>query len=168
MARLFVAVWPPVPVVEQLRAWLRPSGSGLLWTTEHQWHITLRFLGEADVDAAATAVGGITHEPVVARMGPGLRVLGRSAVVTPVTGLDPLAAEVGRAMGGIGRPPEGRGFQGHLTLGRIATTDRFTLPPAAPTAEWPVTDLALVRSTLLASGARYDTVRVIALLPRTP
>lgn len=167
MPRLFVAVWPPAEVVSQLEAMPRPDDVGLRWTTPDQWHVTLRFLGEADVETATAALAAVDHEPVTATMGPEVRVLGRNAVVTPVTGLDALAASVALAFGGIGRPPEDRAFRGHLTLARIASTDRFTLPRAGPAAEWPVTEIALVRSTLLAAGARYDTVRAVALRPRT-
>ena len=46
--RLFVAVWPPESVVEMLLGLDRPEGPDLRWTTEPQWHVTLRFLGDVD------------------------------------------------------------------------------------------------------------------------
>src|SRR5947209_3556899 len=48
VARLFVAVWPPASLISQLRSLDRPARPGLRWTTEDQWHVTLRFLGGVD------------------------------------------------------------------------------------------------------------------------
>ena len=45
MPRLFIAVWPPPDVVEQVAALPRPPVAGLRWTEPEQWHVTLRFLG---------------------------------------------------------------------------------------------------------------------------
>ncbi|NIR41602.1 MAG: RNA 2',3'-cyclic phosphodiesterase, partial [Actinobacteria bacterium] len=54
MPRLFVAVWPPPSVVDLLARLPRREEPGVRWTTEAQWHVTLRFLGRAD-PADATA-----------------------------------------------------------------------------------------------------------------
>ena len=53
--RLFVAVWPPVDVVERLSELPRPAVDGVRWTTPDQWHVTIRFLGEV---ADHTSVSG--------------------------------------------------------------------------------------------------------------
>ena len=49
MRRLFVAVWPPASLTDQLRGLARPQQTGLRWTTEDQWHVTLRFFGGVEV-----------------------------------------------------------------------------------------------------------------------
>ena len=61
--RLFVAVWPTPAVVEELGALPRPAAPGLRWTTADQWHVTLRFLGDADPGEAADAVSAVVHRP---------------------------------------------------------------------------------------------------------
>jgi RNA 2',3'-cyclic 3'-phosphodiesterase len=56
VARLFVAVWPPAEVLDRLEALPRVELAGCRWTIRAQWHVTLRFLGEADPDVAAEAL----------------------------------------------------------------------------------------------------------------
>jgi 2'-5' RNA ligase len=48
--RLFVAVWPPNDVVDVLADLPRPDVAGVRWTTQGQWHVTLRFLGQVAAD----------------------------------------------------------------------------------------------------------------------
>jgi 2'-5' RNA ligase len=43
--RLFVAIDPPEPIRAALQALPRPL-RGVAWTPPHQYHLTLRFLGE--------------------------------------------------------------------------------------------------------------------------
>ena len=77
MARLFVAVWPPDDVLDRVAALERPDVAGLRWTTRHQWHVTLRFLGPVDdVGAVVDALAGseapaatVTVGPAVGRFG---------------------------------------------------------------------------------------------------
>ena len=52
MSRLFVAVWPPDEVLEELRALPRKDERGVRFVHPDSWHITLRFLGDADPDQA--------------------------------------------------------------------------------------------------------------------
>ena len=47
--RMFVALLPPDPVVEDLAEFLAPrqeAGDGLRWTVPDQWHVTLAFFGD--------------------------------------------------------------------------------------------------------------------------
>ncbi|MEA2686121.1 MAG: hypothetical protein QOE93_1316, partial [Actinomycetota bacterium] len=55
-ARLFVAVWPPAPLLDAVAALDRPAVPGLRWTGREQWHVTLRFLGAVE-DVAAVVAG---------------------------------------------------------------------------------------------------------------
>jgi 2'-5' RNA ligase len=162
--RLFVAVWPPAEVMEELRRLERPQRPGLRWTTDDQWHVTLRFLGDLDWEAdkalrpslgAVAAVAG----PVVAQAGPRPAALGRSVWILPVQGLDEVARRVCDATGDIGQPLPNRPFRGHLTLARGRRPTALDGLPARPlAAQWAVSDLTLVRSELGADGARYDVV----------
>lgn len=158
--RLFVAVWPPADVVSLLGTLDRPHRRELRWTTPDQWHVTLRFLGEADPDEAAAAlapaVSGLGARHVV--LGPVTRLLGRSILMVPVSGLDDVAAA-------MPFPDDDKPFTGHLTLARARR--RSSIPRAlagAPvSASWPVESVSLVRSTLAPGGAVYDDVAVLPL-----
>jgi len=70
--RLFIAVWPPPEVVDVLRTLERPTIPGLRWTTPDQWHVTLRFIGDADppdVGPLPTIDAEVTLGPATARLG---------------------------------------------------------------------------------------------------
>ena len=164
MSRLFVAVWPPASVIDALRAWPRPERAGLRWTTEDQWHLTLRFAGDVDavgqgalhhaLAAVATSAG-----PVDVTAGPAPRALGRTVWVLPVKGLESLAGTIGDATGHVGQPPPDRPFRGHLTLARARRPASLEgLDPTPLTDAWTVREITLVRSQLRAEGARYDVI----------
>ena len=158
--RLFVAVWPPPEVVRLLASLDRPHRQGLRWTDERQWHVTLRFLGEADPDEVAAAI-----RPALAGIGPRDAVLGPvtrrvapSVLVAPVSGLDDLAAALPF--------PADKPFVGHLTLartGRRSSSVPSALAGAPVSAGWRVDEVSLVRSTLGRGGSVYDDVAVFPL-----
>jgi 2'-5' RNA ligase len=172
--RLFVAVSPPEHVVELLRGIERPDVPGVRWTTEHQWHVTLRFLGEVDapepvadalrlVPEALTAAGA---REVHATLGPGVAWFpGRQVLQVPVLGLAVLAQAVVDATAPWGRPSEDRAFSGHLTLARARGRARGPagIAGASLDAAWRVEAVALVSSVLGAPGSRYETVASVAL-----
>ncbi len=163
LARLFVAAWPSDDVVERLAGLDRPDRAGLRWTDRRQWHVTLRFLGRADVDQAARALGDLVPPDgrVEAVIGPVVGHLGPRVLYVPVSGLDGLAAAVTSVTAGVGEPPGARPFVGHLTLARVAKSasvdvDRVTGQAISGT--WPVTEVCLVESRLSSAGATYDVV----------
>jgi len=162
VGRLFVAVWPPPDVVEMLAALPRYPLAGAQWTTERQWHVTLRFLGAVDQRVAAAALDRVSAPRCTASLGPRPRRLGLSVLMVPVAGLDALAAAVDEAMDGIGPPPR-LPYRGHLTLARAG---KGALPrlDAPVVAAWPVESVALVESQLHPAGARYATVHERALV----
>ena len=161
MARLFVAVWPPEEVVEHLRSLRRKDQRGIRFVLPENWHVTLRFLGEADEREVAAALAELDTRDlpsIVAHVGPAVDVIGGKALMIPVAGLDELAHAVERATMPLGEPPRKR-FVGHLTLARCARGARM---PAALGSlfddEFPVTSIALVESRLGPAGARYETL----------
>ena len=154
--RLFVAVWPSAAVVDAVRGMPRPETDALRWTTEDQWHVTLRFLGEAEVDGVALALAGVDAPATTAVMGPVTGRFGRRIVHVPVSGLDDVAAAVWSALG-----PEDRPFTGHLTLARARDRRGVDLRPycGVPIAgEWRVDEITLVASHMSPKGARYEIV----------
>lgn len=130
--RLFVAVWPPPEIVERLKSLERPEVDGLRWTMADQWHVTLRFLGEADEVAARDAFGRIsTAEPTTAELGPTTGRFGRRVLHVPVTGLEGLATAAVAATAGVGTAPDSRPFSGHVTLARARDRRGVDLRPLA-------------------------------------
>jgi 2'-5' RNA ligase len=132
------------------------------WVPPEQWHLTLRFLGEADEDVAARALEALRATPATAVLGPRVSRLGRDVVCLPVAGLDALAAAVADATAAVGEPPDRR-FSGHLTLARLRRRAACGVTGTAFRATFPVDHVALVRSTLDAGGARHEVVRRVAL-----
>ena len=58
------------------------------------WHITLRFLGEADPASVIHAMSGWYGAPTRVTLGPAVDVLTDRMLVLPASGLDRVAAEV--------------------------------------------------------------------------
>jgi len=173
--RLFVAVWPSQEVLDRIAALPRPEVRGLRWTTPEQWHVTLRFFGEADLDEAVAVFGRIAVESTgdtVAALGPATGRFGQRVLHVPVDGLDAVAEAVVRATKKVGKPPEPRPFKGHLTLARARDRRRgVDLRPLVGTpvsATWPLTEVCLVESRLHPKGANYEVVETVSLRePRT-
>ncbi|MBW3558117.1 MAG: RNA 2',3'-cyclic phosphodiesterase [Actinobacteria bacterium] len=170
--RLFVAVWPSAEVVRALEALPRPPApSGSRWTGPEHWHVTLRFLGEVNPEVVGEVEAGVAAvaerlAPVPAVVGPATACFGRSVLMVPVSGLDALAAATVEATAGWGAaPPERRPFVGHLTLARSRRRGpdlrQFAGRPLA--ASWTASELTLVRSSTLRTGARYEVIRRFAL-----
>ena len=116
--RAFVAIYPPPEVVEFLSR-LDRRASGVRWVPAHQWHVTLRFLGDrVDVERVDQRLRkGLLHGPVVLRIGPAVGDFAGEILQVPVAGLDSLAAAVDAALAPLVGPRR-RPFVGHLTLGR--------------------------------------------------
>ena len=158
MTRLFVALWPPQEVAEVLRELHRKDQRGVRFVPEDNWHVTLRFLGEADIDAVGAALDDTVLPACTARMGPAVDVFHDRALVVPVQGVDDLAGAVSAATRDLGEP-DGKRFTGHLTVARVKPN--VPMPRVLGqmvSAEWKVTEMALVQSRLEASGAVYSTV----------
>jgi RNA 2',3'-cyclic 3'-phosphodiesterase len=159
VSRLFVGLWPPVEVLDELEALLREDRPGVRWTTRAQWHVTLRFLGSADPVAAADALAGLRHPPVDVVVGGPVGRLGRGVLMVPVGGLDSLADAVAQAFAGIGKADDnGRAFLGHLTLARLRGTPACGLIGVTVAARWRATEVCLVESIARPGGSVYRTL----------
>ena len=160
-----MAVWPPDDVVEQLRDLPRPDTPSVRWSTEEQWHVTLRFLGNVDdVDEVRDALATIELPAAQVRMGPATKRLGNGVLMLPVHGVEDLAHEVLRVTDEI-VPAVEHHFTGHLTVARAKS--RGAIPKSIEGIEleatWTATSFALVRSQTKPSGAVYTDVETYSL-----
>jgi 2'-5' RNA ligase len=127
--RLFVALTPPVEVIEELRqatAALRAELPALRWTRPEQWHLTLAFLGEVDDRARTDLAERLAR--VAARAAPLTLSVGAAGrfgdrvlwvrVRGETDGLRKLAASVRAAARRARLPVEDRAYRPHLTLAR--------------------------------------------------
>lgn len=166
MSRLFVAVDLPATVRQRLDAEVpRPAEPGVRWLPPAQWHVTLRFLGESDEAEAAAALSTLVATATTARVGPRVSRLNRSVVCLPVHGLDALAAAVLDATGSVGQPPDHPRFTGHLTLGRLRRRGACRVAGTPFSAEVPVDEVVLYRSTLTEEGALHEPLLRVPLSP---
>ena len=163
MSRLFVAAFPPAEVLDSVAALDRPDVAGVRWTKREQWHVTLRFLGEANEHEAVTALRSLVAAPVMAEVGPRVSKLGRGVVVVAVAGLDAVAAGVQAATEHVGQPSEKRPFRAHLTLARTKGNAKCPLIGAPLEACFDIDEVHLVRSDLRPQGARYEVVSSVEL-----
>jgi len=168
VARLFVATWPPPDVVAALHAIERPEQPGLRFTTEDQWHVTLRFLGNVaddDVAAVGSALDAVRSCAAIdAVLRPAPRRLGPTAVVYDVDGLEPVAAAVADAVGSFGG--DDRRFHGHITIARMRRPRHWPsggVGPLSGAIRWRVQDVTLVQSHLGGGPARYETLATVPL-----
>jgi 2'-5' RNA ligase len=156
---LFVAIWPPKELLDRLADLERPRDPGVRWVPQENLHITLRFLGDADVDEVGERLDAALLPMATAALGPALDLRAERSIVLPVTGVDDLAEVVERAVRGVGTANERRRFVGHLTLARLAKQAR----PGRSVgrlfdASFEVDEIALVASTLTDRGSIYETV----------
>jgi 2'-5' RNA ligase len=188
--RSFVAVLLPDAVRERIHATassLRGRAPGVAWVRADNLHLTLRFLGDqteeqlADVvPALEEAASGVpTFTLSLKGMGafPGLdhpRTLwmGMSDGVPEVQRLQ---ARVAEALERRGVPIEARAWQAHVTIGRVTDEKSWrregmaelrsavTRGATASFGTMPVTSIALMRSDLYSSGARYTGIASVPL-----
>jgi 2'-5' RNA ligase len=159
MARLFVAVWPTPDVIEALCALRRKDERGVRFVRPENWHITLRFLGEAHPADVAERLDAVGLDAGTARLGPAIDLLGGHSVIVPTTGMLRIAEQVVGATTGLGTAPQRRRYVGHLTLARMRKGARAPQVTGQPfDRSFDVTEIALVQSRLKESGAEYETL----------
>lgn len=131
MARLFVALVPPVPVRSELALLTAPL-AGVRWTPADNLHLTLRFIGECDADKQARFEAGLRRlrvEPFILPVG-GLGLFpsrGPAKVLWAGVGnghprLYQLRKQVDEALLAVDSGLAVPGFHPHFTLGRLGET----------------------------------------------
>lgn len=173
--RLFIAV----PLTEQTRgaivAGLRPLPGRLV--PPHNWHFTLRFLGDTDARHRDAVVATLRDTPLGRKFS--IRFAGLGAfprakrariiwlgVTDGARQLVSLAEVVESAVRRSGFAAEERPFKPHLTLSRVeparAVADVLDAQPALDIT-MPVTEATLVRSSLGAGPAKYQMIETFLL-----
>lgn len=137
---------------------------------DEQLHLTLAFLGDVPVTRlpdATRAAGQVEEGAFRLRfLEPGCWPKKRVAWVAPNETPDRLVALVEALTSAVkqtGFGVEERPYVPHVTLLRDARCN--AAPDRLEAFEWKVDDFALVRSTLLPSGSRYEIVERWPLLP---
>jgi len=183
--RLFFAIELDDPLLEQLEREidpLRAEAPDLAWTSREKWHLTLKFLGDAPLDAESRlieaaqfvasrhrhvelSIGGIGAFPNFRRA----RVVWIGVEQEPR--LELLHHDLEVACEQAGFEVEGRPFRPHITLARVRaplTIERArSLARVARTVRLRATQLVeritLFESTLAPSGARYRRIHAATL-----
>ncbi len=194
-ARLFVAVDPPIDVLEALAEWARRATAGLGRRTAgdrgaslrllepHLLHLTLCFLGARPVGelrALESVLEGCAAHAGELAVGTPLWLPRRRPRALAVA-IDDRDGELTRLQGQVsgavaevsGWEPERRRFRPHITLARLRAAPRDRDPqdraeavlPATPRLEFVPESLSLYRSFLSPSGASYESLASCALLP---
>jgi 2'-5' RNA ligase len=184
LRRAFVAVAPPVPVLDALDHLVArigtPPAAGLRWTPRAHWHITLRFFGPvAAPDRVVAALQDALAGPAPGRIAlggsGGFPTAGRATVLwigvrEGVEWLRGLAEAVERAAIAAGLAPEPRSFRPHLTLARIRTPrpirpllGEIGSAPIGPA--WSVDEVVLFDSDTRPDGAVHHPIHSFRLGP---
>jgi 2'-5' RNA ligase len=168
MARLFFAVWPPDDVIDDLTALRRKDQRGVRFVRPENWHLTLRFLGDAEPGRVIHAMDRWRCPPARVVLGPAVDVLADRMLVIPASGLDTVAEEVTKRTRSIGEPPRRR-FVAHLTIARYKSGAPLPSTLGARfDAAFEADEIALVQSRLEPDGARYETLETWPLDGPTP
>jgi 2'-5' RNA ligase len=184
--RTFIAIELPAEILrlmEQAQAQLKAAAPprSVRWVHVGGVHLTLKFLGQVPIsqlDAITRAmsaaaqnvapftvtVGGVGCFPTPKR--PRVVWIG---VSEPTGGLNSLQRAVESAISPLGYPPEDRGFQPHLTLGRVAHDalpddikrlgQAITVAEVGTLGQITVREIALIKSDLKPTGAEYTLLQ---------
>lgn len=168
MPRLFVAIDLPASVTTELVRFLPPPTPGLRLVPSDQMHLTLHFIGEANIEPVAAALATVLVLPFeiqiqhVGRFPPTGRANVLWAGVRESLELLDLHAAVGNALATTGFQPESRTYAPHITLARcghkvpvdlvnefLETHQDLSLPP------FQVTGFTLYSSTIIDDAPVY-------------
>jgi 2'-5' RNA ligase len=178
--RLFVAVYPPAPVAEQLaRVAAAVPLAGSNPVPQGQIHLTLQFIGDTpsrevervmeSVDRAAAGIGPFelaTHSLVCLPTSGSVRVIAaETSRPGPLLELHKrLALRLAKPATKKRAGDDAEGFLPHVTLRRFASAGAERSGPwPMEEARFSVERLVLVRSTLSAHGAAHHEVGAVTL-----
>jgi 2'-5' RNA ligase len=187
--RLFLAIELGLPLLEALDAAIAPlrlAAPELAWVPREKQHLTLKFFGDVDGDAAAARIAeameqvASAHRPIEME----LRQIGafpnfrRARVVWIGVENEPrlelLHHDLEIACEHAGFEVEGRPFRPHITVARVRSalsSDRAReVARVARSVRWSAVEqvdrISLMESTLAPAGARYRRVHAATLRGR--
>jgi 2'-5' RNA ligase len=186
--RLFVALEITSAVREALAntaATLKPESDGVRWSRPAALHVTLKFLGETDVqklDSIRAVLAKINSPEWVALRFRGVgffpdeirpRVMWCGIEATP--NLRELAASLDRSLELCGVPAEARAFVPHVTLARLnsARNVQKLVRAAAPLKSYDFgaareSEFHLFESVLKPSGSEYQKLSTFSFVKDAP
>ena len=163
--RLFTALVPPPPVLEELGRFLEPrwdADTPWRWTRPETWHITLTFMAavpDSRIEQLIESLAEVRGRPLPLLIRGGLafpdalraRVLGLR-VGPDHDAVARLAASVRRACGRAGAEVDGARFHPHLTVGRSSRPQPaarwIDLLDTFESTAWTATEFSLIDSHL--------------------
>lgn len=169
--RLFLAIWPPAPVLDALAAALPRHLEALRWQPRERWHITVAFLGDREPGPALRRFDRLDPPAADQVRLAGAGMFGPILWVGLETGpwLAALAAQARRTFG-----VEERRFRAHVTVARSRTSaGQRELPRATAiltgfeSSPWVPEALTLVRSTI-GPHPSYEVIGRCPLFAREP
>lgn len=169
--RLFLAIWPPSDLSQQLhrlaRNFLR---GGERAVAAENIHLTLAFLGSVNaafrecVEQAASAIRVEPFTLTLEQMGcwPKSGILWTGPRSTPAP-LSQLSRALNAGLAACGYAPEQRPFMPHMTLARKVHC--HTSSPGIEPWAWEAREFCLARSSTRSDGARYEILRSWPFIP---
>ena len=171
MPRLFTAIDIPNRFHEEIAAIKSPTLSTARWTKPKQWHITLHFIGDGEIEPLHEALKTIQAKQFQLRIeGIGtFPTKGQPKVlwlgIEASKELNILHNSIGEALKQTGFQPDARRYKPHLTLARfkgsaditalqkcLDTNNDFSTP------EFDVSEFVLYQSELQPDGAVYTAL----------
>mgnify|MGYP001160908556 FL=1 len=156
MTRAFISV----PLPEVVRASfldLDRTQQGISWSNPEQWHITIQFFEDVDIEKVKNLFSGMNAHKALAVIGPEVARLGKEVLVVPVDGLSDLVEEV-RATMSTESSVEALPYVGHITLGRIKKNLDAELEGRSVEGSFQVNRLLLVESYPTPSGHTHCVI----------
>ena len=185
MIRSFLAIELPKAIlkkVAEIQGDLKSSHADVRWVSPEKIHLTLKFFGNIEEERVEAIVSAIedsvrqTQVFAIRAKGTGAFPHWRTPRVIWMGLIDgkgiliPFQKQLDTDLKGIGFEPEGRGFQPHLTLGRVNSSrgkeelirriERFREEDFG---EIPVEKVILFKSDLRPSGPIYTPLREMRL-----
>lgn len=176
--RLFTAIDPPDAIREQLESIQEANELPARWTAPDQFHVTIRFIGDADEEQAqkyqasldSLTLSSVKCQPygldvLPSRRSPRVLTLGLERTDT----LMALYESVSSALEAEGLAPEDRSYKPHVTIGRLNDVQREAVHEFLRSHEdatfptFHVDRLVLYESTLTPDGAIHEPLSTYEL-----
>ena len=160
--RMFLAVTPPPEVIDLVSDLPTEPLRGVRYTRRKQWHISLRFLGDVNRQAALDAFAAFEAPQVTINLGDQVELLGTRVVILPVQGLDGTAAAIDASFEHLGEPRD-HDFSAHLTIARLKgrplrDPSLVSFLGAPLSATFTVREIGLWKSEINDEGAEHTLV----------